>query len=58
MLGKLILPDYESLIENKEWQALRDAFSELDAPDLAEILEDLPVVGAARCWFHLSEGMD
>ncbi len=42
MLGKLILPDYESLIENKEWQALRDAFSELDAPDLAEILEDLP----------------
>jgi magnesium transporter len=42
MLGKLILPDYESLIENKEWQALRDAFSELDPPDLAEILEDLP----------------
>ena len=42
MLGKLILPDYEGLIENKEWQQLREAFSELDAPDLAEILEDLP----------------
>jgi magnesium transporter len=42
MLGKLILPDYEELIEKKDWQTLRMAFGELDAPDLAEILEDLP----------------
>jgi len=42
MLGKLILPDYEEMIEKKDWQSLRQAFGELDAPDLAEILEDLP----------------
>lgn len=42
MLGKLILPDYEEMIEKKDWQTLRQAFGELDAPDLAEILEDLP----------------
>src|SRR3954470_24307264 len=42
MLGKLILPDYEELIEKKDWAVLREAFSELDPPDLAEILEDLP----------------
>jgi magnesium transporter len=42
MLGKLILPDYEELIEKKDWAVLREAFSEIDPPDLAEILEDLP----------------
>ena len=42
MLGKLILPDYVGLIESKDWQALREIFSELDPPDLAEVLEDLP----------------
>jgi len=42
VLGKLILPDYVGLIESKDWQALREIFSELDPPDLAEVLEDLP----------------
>jgi magnesium transporter len=42
VLGKLILPDFEGLIESKDWQSLREAFGELDPPDLAEILEDLP----------------
>ncbi len=47
MLGALLRPDYESLIRNKEWKRLRDEFSELDPPDLAEILEDFPVQDSA-----------
>ena len=42
MLGHLLKPEYEELIQAKDWDALRDAFDELDPPDIAEVLEDLP----------------
>jgi len=47
MLGTLLKPDYEKLIRDKDWKALREAFTELDPPDLAEILEDFPVQDSA-----------
>ncbi len=42
MLGHFLKPEYEELILKKDWETLRIAFEELDAPDIAEILEDLP----------------
>ncbi len=42
MLGHFLKPEYEELILKKDWETLRVAFEELDAPDIAEILEDLP----------------
>jgi magnesium transporter len=47
MLGTLLKPDYENLIREKDWKALRAAFTDLDPPDLAEILEDFPVQDSA-----------
>jgi magnesium transporter len=47
MLGALLKPDYEKLIRDKDWKALRQAFADLDPPDLAEILEDFPVQDSA-----------
>lgn len=43
MLGTLLRPDYERLIREKDWKRLRAEFAELEAPDLAEILEDFPI---------------
>ncbi len=42
MLGHFLKPEYEELIQKKDWDALRVAFEELDPPDIAEVLEDLP----------------
>ena len=47
MLGHLLKPEYEELIQKKDWEPLREAFAELDPPDIAEILEDLPAGGSA-----------
>ncbi len=47
MLGTLLRPDYEKLIRDKDWKKLRAAFDELDAPDLAEIVEDFPLQDSA-----------
>ena len=47
MLGTLLKPDYEKLIRDKDWKALRQAFADLEPPDLAEILEDFPVQDSA-----------
>lgn len=47
MLGNLLRPDIEALIHAKDWHGLREAFSELDPPDVAEILEDFPVQESA-----------
>ncbi len=47
MLGTLLKPDYEKLIREKDWKNLREAFADLDPPDLAEILEDFPVQDSA-----------
>ncbi len=42
MLGHFLKPEYEELIQKKDWETLRVAFEELDPPDIAEVLEDLP----------------
>ena len=42
MLGHLLKPECEELIRKKDWDSLRVAFEEVDPPDIAEILEDLP----------------
>ncbi|MBS1153408.1 MAG: magnesium transporter [Myxococcaceae bacterium] len=42
MLGHFLKPEYEELIQKKDWETLRVAFEEIDPPDIAEILEDLP----------------
>ena len=47
MLGTLLRPDYEKLIRDKDWKKLRAAFDDLDAPDLAEIVEDFPLGDSA-----------
>ncbi|MCS6912008.1 MAG: magnesium transporter [Myxococcales bacterium] len=43
MLGNLVRPDIQALLQNKDWKTLREAFAELDPPDVAEILEEFPV---------------
>lgn len=43
MIGAVIEADLAELIRQKDWQGLRDALSELDPPDLAEVIIDLPV---------------
>lgn len=47
MLGTLLKPDFEKLIREKDWKALREAFTDFDPPDLAEIFEDFPVQESA-----------
>ncbi|HVT88775.1 MAG TPA: magnesium transporter [Tepidisphaeraceae bacterium] len=42
MIGSLLQADFEEIIRAKDWEGLRDACSELDAADLAELLIDLP----------------
>lgn len=42
MLGQLLKPEFEELLLNKEYAALREAFAEMDPADVAEIIEDLP----------------
>ena len=47
MLGKLLKPEYDELVRNKDWTGLRDAFSELHPADVAEVIEDLPAEDSA-----------
>jgi magnesium transporter len=42
VLGHFLKPEYEELIQKKDWDALRVAFEELDPPDISEVLADLP----------------
>ena len=42
MLGNLLKPEFEELIQAKDYATLREAFSEMDPPDIAEVIEDLP----------------
>lgn len=42
MIGKLLQADFEEIIASKQWDALRDAAAVLDAPDIAELIIDLP----------------
>ncbi len=42
MLGNLLKPEFDALIRAKDWTALREAFTEMDPADVAEVIEDLP----------------
>jgi magnesium transporter len=42
MIGNLLQADLQEIIRAKNWGELREAFSELDPPDIAELLIDLP----------------
>jgi magnesium transporter len=42
MIGTLLQADLEQIIRGKDWEGLRDALSELDPSDLAEVIIDLP----------------
>ncbi|WP_309891471.1 magnesium transporter [Archangium sp.] len=42
MLGNLLKPEFDALISAKNWNALRDAFTDMDPADMAEVIEDLP----------------
>jgi magnesium transporter len=42
MLGNLLKPEFDALIAAKDWNALRDAFSDMDPADVGEVIEDLP----------------
>lgn len=47
MLGQLLKPDYEELIQAKDWDTLRDTFAELEPSDRAEILESISLHDSA-----------
>ncbi|HEY8211030.1 MAG TPA: magnesium transporter [Myxococcaceae bacterium] len=47
MLGRLLKPEYDELVQKKDWAGLRDAFSELHPADMAEVIEDLPAEDSA-----------
>ncbi len=42
MLGNLLKPEFEELLQSRDYDALRAAFSEMSPPDIAEVIEDLP----------------
>ncbi|MGO9831536.1 MAG: magnesium transporter [Myxococcaceae bacterium] len=42
MLGTLLKPEFEELLQARDYDALRGAFSEMSPPDIAEVIEDLP----------------
>jgi magnesium transporter len=42
MIGSLLQADIEEIIKSKDWEILREAFSELEPPDIAELLMDVP----------------
>ena len=42
MVGKILIPEIKSLIEARDFNALRDIFCEFPPADLAEIIPDLP----------------
>src|SRR5438067_5313319 len=42
MIGNVLQADLQEIIRAKNWDELREAFSELDPVDIAEVLIDLP----------------
>lgn len=42
MIGPLLKPDLQELIQSKNWDTLRDALSHFDPSDIAEILIEIP----------------
>ena len=43
MLGKLLQPELEELLQRGEYGVLRDVLKDMDTPDLAEMIEELPI---------------
>jgi magnesium transporter len=42
MIGSLLQADFEEIIKAKDWDGLREALTELDPSDIAELIIDLP----------------
>ena len=42
MIGELLRPEFEELINRKDWYGLAQVVEELDPPDVAELIQDLP----------------
>ena len=42
MIGALLQADLEEIIRAKNWDELREALSELDPADIAQVLVELP----------------
>ncbi|HLL51935.1 MAG TPA: magnesium transporter [Myxococcaceae bacterium] len=42
MLGNLLKPEFDALVQAKNWTALREAFADMHPADIAEVIEDLP----------------
>lgn len=47
MLGNLLKPEFDELILARDWNSLREAFTEMDPADVAEVIEDLPAKDSA-----------
>ena len=47
MLGKFLKPEFDELIQARDWNSLREAFTEMDPADVAEVIEDLPAKDSA-----------
>lgn len=43
MIGSVLQADIEQIIRSRNWEELREAFSELNPTDIAEVLIDLPI---------------
>lgn len=42
MIGSLLQADFEEIIRARNWDELREVLVELDAPDIAELIDELP----------------
>jgi magnesium transporter len=42
MIGSLLQADFEEIIKHKNWAELREVLDELDPPDIAELIVDVP----------------
>src|SRR5947208_5206447 len=42
MIGSLLQADFEEIIAAKDWDTMREALSELDSADIAELIIDVP----------------
>ena len=42
MIGSLLQVELEEIIKDKNWDELRQIVSEMDPPDIAEVLIDVP----------------
>ena len=42
MLGKLIKPEFDELVAQRNWAAVREMFADMEPADIAELIEDFP----------------